>query len=189
MGRKSLKLITLLLGCALLLASCSEQPKGKENYKPRPIRSIEGAVSLPRSCEGLGVEDILKESFPNFKYIKTDWNPSPGSDLALAYQSGGLACTYGDLSSEVGVTMLWGRLSNSDFNERINYWEEQDYLKIENIDYKYELKLKDGLMSPDGKLRFSRVYYKGGVWFQINYSFPLTEDYLGKLAQSAYELN
>lgn len=89
------------------------------------------AFEAPNDC----LKTTILKSFPsdirNPKFVDTNWTPAVGTDLAAVYASGGIACTYGIQSAEIGTTILWAPDTGNLFNTRKVIWQKNNQIKVD----------------------------------------------------------
>lgn len=95
---KKVKFLAVIL-LLPLLTSCGSTVANKVT----PTAKVE----LPTSCESASVFAEIKKEIPGSQFINTPWNPAPDSELFDVLKNGGLACSYGLQSAEIGVTVRW----------------------------------------------------------------------------------
>ncbi len=64
-------------------------------------------------------------------WIDTKWQPAAGTDLEAIYKAGGIACSYGIQSAEIGGTFTWAPDSEGLFASRIASWKNAGYVKTD----------------------------------------------------------
>jgi undecaprenyl-diphosphatase len=157
---------------ALLAGGVISASAKAENVAPVAPTSY----SVPKDCESTKVLAELQKDVRQAQYIDTPWQPAPGTELADFLNNGGLACTYGIQSAEVGISVDWVANGTVLFNNRIAGWLSEGYEKIdipnlmESEAYFFQ---KD--QSPTNE--FSRYQVKfliNGFWINLNSSFGKT---------------
>ena len=158
----------------LFLAGCGST--STPNATPTPQASI--SYSAPKSCEIQGVIDAFAAQVAGSKYVPTQWQPSKGTDLYDAIQSGGIACSYGIQVAEVGGTVLWGNLTQDQWSLKKAAWLTAGQLSIDlpGIDELGATILKEGSTGADERHIWGVNLYLNGVWIQVNASFLQTVD-------------
>ena len=106
-----------LILSTVLITSCSSSGT---DISTDGIETVAGKV--PTSCEIAEVISEFKAQVPGSKYVPTDWQPSPNTDLDAAINNQGIACTYGIQVAEVGGTILWTSNSKNVWDERKQSW-------------------------------------------------------------------
>lgn len=157
----------ILLLIALLITSCGAESSSDSMYG---VETVAGKV--PVSCEISGVISEFSTKAPGSKFIHTDWNPSPNSDLDAALKNDGIACTYGIQTAEVGGTILWASNSKNIWNERKQLWIDagETPIDIPGVDESAAYILQEGT-SADGMHVWRINLLIQGVWIQIGSSF------------------
>ncbi len=151
----------------LLLTSCSSNETVTES---EGIESITGRV--PANCE---IQEVINEfdaQVPGSKFVPTDWQPFPGTDLDAALTNQGIACTYGIQVAEVGGTILWASNSSNVWQERKQSWIEAGETPIDlpGIQESAAYILQDGTSADE--MHVWRVNLLiNEVWIQIGASF------------------
>jgi len=151
----------------LLLTSCSSNEAVTES---EGIESITGRV--PANCE---IQEVINEfdaQVPGSKFVPTDWQPFPGTDLDAALTNQGIACTYGIQVAEVGGTILWASNSSNVWQERKQSWIEAGETPIDlpGIQESAAYILQDGTSADE--MHVWRVNLLiNEVWIQIGASF------------------
>jgi hypothetical protein len=151
----------------LLLTSCSSNEAVTES---EGIESISGRV--PANCE---IQEVINEfdaQVPGSKFVPTDWQPFPGTDLDAALTNQGIACTYGIQVAEVGGTILWASNSSNVWQERKQSWIEAGETPIDlpGIQESAAYILQDGTSADE--MHVWRVNLLiNEVWIQVGASF------------------
>lgn len=117
--------------------------------------------------------DALKPILPKAEVINTQWQPAPGTELADVINNGGIACSYGVLSQESGVTVRWVKDVNSIFEKRVAQWESQGFTKVEipgiTVDDAYFL------VKPQSETQEFHIWnlniLKDGIWISVNQTY------------------
>lgn len=161
--------VTLLLSLALILSSCSTE----KTASPQNFYS-------PSECASLKVLSTIQQALPQAQYVPTEWQPAEGTDLEAAYQAGGIACTYGIASAEIGATILWAPDKNGLWETRKKAWLAGEYQQGNFSQVDDSLILKEGITGADGAYRWSAQVLSKGFWISINASFVRDQ----KLGQS-----
>jgi hypothetical protein len=167
-----MKLRVLLLLTVLLLSSCSSDST--------QVDSGDGKVAagkVPASCEIAEVISEFDAQVPGSKFVPTDWQPFPGTDLDAALTNQGIACTYGIQVAEVGGTILWASNSNNVWEERKGSWIEAGETPIDlaGIEEEAAYILQEGTAADE--MHVWRINFLiQGVWIQVGASFLQTLD-------------
>lgn len=96
---------------------------------PTPVTPI--TYSVPKDCESTKVLAALQKDVRQAQFIDTPWQPAPGTELADFLNNGGIACSYGMQSAEVGITVDWVANGSTLFANRTADWISQGYQKID----------------------------------------------------------
>ena len=94
-----------------------------------PVKSI--SYSVPKDCLSTDVLAALQKDVRQAQFIDTPWQPAPGTELADFLNNGGIACSYGMQSAEVGITVDWVADGTKLFNSRTAGWLGEGYQKID----------------------------------------------------------
>ena len=94
-----------------------------------PVNSI--SYSVPKDCLSTDVLAALQKDVRQAQFIDTPWQPAPGTELADFLNNGGIACSYGMQSAEVGITVDWVADGTKLFNSRTAGWLGEGYQKID----------------------------------------------------------
>jgi undecaprenyl-diphosphatase len=165
----------IILG-ALVLALLAtgvikDSAKAVEVAPAKPI-----TYSVPKDCLSTDVLAALQKDVRQAQFIDTPWQPAPGTELADFLNNGGIACSYGIQSAEVGITVDWVADATSLFNNRVAGWISEGYQKIdipnlaESETYFFQ---KD--QSPTNEFHQYRVNFLfNGFWISLSSSFGKT---------------
>ena len=96
-----------------------------------PVTVAAISYSVPKDCLSTKVLAALQKDVRQAQYIETPWQPSPGTELADFLNNGGIACSYGMQSAEVGITVDWVANATKLFNNRTSGWLAEGYQKID----------------------------------------------------------
>ena len=138
---------------------------------------------VPGNCSETKVLQALPNSIPNATFINTDWQPAEGTDLYAALNAGGLACSFGNQSAEIGATVLWANDDDALFNDRAKSWikEGQTKVDIPGIDETRAYQRLD-----NGAVRSVNVLING-FWIQMNATFTKKIDEMAPLVKAALD--
>ncbi|TSA21424.1 MAG: undecaprenyl-diphosphate phosphatase [Actinomycetales bacterium] len=89
------------------------------------------SYAVPKDCLSTDVLTALQKDVRQAQFIDTPWQPSPGTELADFLSNGGIACSYGMQSAEVGLTVDWVANGTQLFNKRTAGWVAEGYQKID----------------------------------------------------------
>jgi hypothetical protein len=162
-----MKLRVLLLLSVLLLSSCSTNST--------QVNSEAGKVAVgkvPSTCEISEVIDEFAAQVPGSKYVPTDWQPSPDTDLDAALSNQGIACTYGIQVAEVGGTILWASNSDNVWDLRKQSWIDagETLIDLPDVDETEAYILQEGTSADEMHVWRINVLIRG-VWIQVGASF------------------
>ena len=151
----------------LLLAGCGSSGTADSSNS---LATANGKV--PVSCEIVEVISAFDAQVPGSKFVPTDWQPFPGTDLDAALTNQGIACTYGIQVAEVGGTILWASNSSNVWQERKQSWIEagQTPIDLPGIQESAAYILQDGTSADE--MHVWRVNLLiNEVWIQVGASF------------------
>ena len=94
-----------------------------------PVKPI--TYSVPKDCLATDVLAALQKDVRQAQFIDTPWQPAPGTELADFLNNGGIACSYGMQSAEVGITVDWVANGSALFGNRTAGWVAEGYQKID----------------------------------------------------------
>jgi hypothetical protein len=131
---------------------------------------------VPKDCESTKVLAALQKDVRQAQFIDTPWDPAPGTELADFLNNGGIACSYGMQSAEVGITVDWVANGAAMFSNRTPGWLAEGYQKIdipnlmESEAYFFQ---KD--QSPTNEFSQYQVKFLiNGFWINLSSSFGKT---------------
>jgi hypothetical protein len=178
-----LKIISpwLSVGIVLLLSACSvnpnpaqQDPKASAPSTEKPSSHAEPG-STPSTCELEEVITAFNERLDGAVFIPTDWQPAEGTDLYDVYEAGGIACSYGIESAEIGGTVMWAPANDELWLEKSTEWKAAGYVGVDvpNVDEHEALVLET--MGADGQAVWYINFHIGGVWIQFGASKFITD--------------
>lgn len=129
-------------------------------------------AKVPASCEIPGVIAEFAAQVPGSKYVPTDWQAFPDTDLAAVLDNNGIACTYGIQVAEVGGTVLWTPDAENIWEQRKTSWVEfgETPIDLPGISETSAYVLKEGTES--GEIHVWKINLLiDGVWIQVGASF------------------
>jgi undecaprenyl-diphosphatase len=115
-------LVLVLLATGVI----SDSAKAGLTTEVKPI-----SLSVPKDCLSTKVLAALQKDVRQAQYIEMPWEPAPGTELADFLNNGGIACTYGIQSAEVGISVDWVGDATSLFNNRVEDWISGGFQKID----------------------------------------------------------
>jgi len=111
-----LLLIPLLVGCGAQSKTSVMTEKAKEIQ-----------ISIPAKCTDSKVLNAVQQEIPGAVFIDTKWTPAPDTELADILNNGGIACSYGIASAEIGATVRWVLDGANNFDKWKSKWLENGY--------------------------------------------------------------
>jgi hypothetical protein len=161
---ENMKIILSLIASLSLLTACGST---------ETVNQTEIAMGkVPASCEIPEVVAEFAAQVPESKYVPTDWQAFPDTDLAAVLDNNGIACTYGIQVAEVGGTVLWTANAENIWEQRKASWIEfgETPLDLPGIDETAAYVLKEGTES--GEMHVWKVNLLiNDVWIQVGASF------------------
>jgi hypothetical protein len=161
---KNMKIILTLVATISLLTACGSSEVTSQN------ENINGKV--PASCEIPEVVAEFAAQVPESKFVPTDWQPLPDTDLAAVLDNNGIACSYGIQVAEVGGTVLWTANAENIWEQRKASWIEfgETPIDLPGIDETAAYVLKEGTES--GEMHVWKINLLiNDVWIQVGASF------------------
>lgn len=113
-----------------LLVACGPTKKEIAQEAPRPDQNAK-VINIPESCLASKALLAVKEEITGATFIDTKWTPAPGTELADVLNNGGLACSYGLQSAEIGATIRWVEDSKGNFEKWSTQWLNQGYTEVD----------------------------------------------------------
>jgi hypothetical protein len=159
-----MKIFLSLIASLLLITACGSTgaDSQSENVKAK----------VPASCEIPEVVAEFAAQVPESKFVPTDWQPLPDTDLAAVLDNNGIACAYGIQVAEVGGTVLWTANAENIWEQRKASWIEfgETPIDLPGIDETAAYVLKEGTES--GEMHVWKVNLLiNDVWIQVGASF------------------
>lgn len=166
----------------ILLAGCSSSTQ--ENSDGKMAQLIP-----PVSCEQELVIQAFADQVEGSRYVPTDWQPSPGTDLYDIYEAGGIACTYGIQVAEVGGTVMWAPNVDNLWESKKTQWLEQGQVEIDlpGINETDAVILKEGSTSTDEMHVWAINLLINDVWIQVGATFLQNVDEALPIIEAAVE--
>ena len=171
--RSNLKRAIPVVIATLFLAGCSSSNEASKKT----------TYYVPGYCSETKVLKALPSSIPNAEVINTDWQPAEGTDLFAALNAGGLACSFGNQSAEIGATVLWAPDDDALFADRVKSWskEGQTQVDLPGFDGSSAYQRLD-----NGSVRTVNVLING-FWIQVSATFTTKLDEMVPLVKAALE--
>ena len=160
-------LVLILLATGVI----SDEAKAGSTSTVKPT-----SLSVPKDCLSTRVLAALQKDVRQAQFIDTPWQPAPGTELADFLNNGGIACSYGIQSAEVGITVDWVADATSLFNNRSAGWISEGYQKIDipNLE-ESEAYFFQKDQSPTNEFHQYRVNFLiDGFWISLSSSFGKT---------------
>jgi len=123
------RLILLLI--VPLLVGCGAQ--SKTSVMTEKAKEIQ--ISIPAKCTDSKVLSAVQQEIPSAVFIDTKWSPAPDTELADILNNGGIACSYGIASAEIGATVRWVSDSANNFDKWKSKWLENGYSQVDLKDF------------------------------------------------------
>lgn len=128
---EKMKKLPLLLILPLLVA-CG----GSE--KPKPVATLTSktvVIKIPANCSESKVLTAVQKVIAGATFIDTKWTPAPNTELADVLDNGGLACSFGVASAEIGATVRWVNDSKMNYEKWSSSWVTSGYKEIDLANY------------------------------------------------------
>ena len=161
---KNMKIILSLVATLSLLTACGSTDAENQS------ENIKGKV--PASCEIPEVVAEFAAQVPESKFVPTEWQAFPDTDLAAVLDNNGIACSYGIQVAEVGGTVLWTANAENIWEQRKTSWIEfgETPIDLPGIDETAAYVLKEG--NESGEMHVWKVNLLiTDVWIQVGASF------------------
>ncbi len=132
--------------------------------------------SVPKDCLSTDVLAALQKDVRQAQFIDTPWQPAPGTELADFLNNGGIACSYGIQSAEVGITVDWVANGTTLFNNRIAGWLAEGYEKIDipNLMESEAYFLRKDQSPTNEFSQYQVKFLINGFWINLSSSFGKT---------------
>lgn len=162
-----MKVLISIISFMLLLTGCSSENKG---LATEVVGTVSGAV--PSICDIAEVISEFNSQVPGSKFVPTDWQPAPNTDLAAALNNQGIACTYGNQVAEIGGTILWASNASNVWDERKQSWLDagQTLIDLPGIEESSAYILQAGASADEMHVWRINLLIQG-VWIQVGASF------------------
>jgi len=166
-------LVLALLSTGVISSSASSKIS-------EPVSSVQVEPSqnyvVPEDCQSTEVLAALQKDVRQAQFIDTPWEPAPGTELADFLDNGGIACSYGIQSAEVGITVDWVENTKSLYEARTSSWLTEGFEEVDipGVDEESAYFLhKD--QSPTNEFHIYRLnFLYNGIWIQLSSSFGNT---------------
>lgn len=158
------KTLFLFLPFLLVLVGCGA--------KTSPKSAISITYSAPTGCAKTSILAALPKDIPNPVLINTPWQPAPGTELADVLNNGGIACSFGNQSAEIGATIFWVN-DNGLFDKRVAGWTTSGYEKVDipNLDESAAYLLFKPVSATQEFHIWSLNFLFHGVWIEVSGTF------------------
>lgn len=159
-----MKILIYLIASLLLITACGST--AADNQSQIVKRKV------PTSCE---IPEVIAEfaaQVPGSKYVPTDWQAFPDTDLSAVLDNNGIACNYGIQVAEVGGTVLWTPNATNIWEQRKTSWIEfgETPIDLPGIDETSAYVLEEGTES--GEMHVWKISLLiNDVWIQVSASF------------------
>ena len=127
---------------------------------------------VPTGCEIPEVVAEFAAQVPGSKYVPTDWQAFPDTDLAAVLDNNGIACSYGIQIAEIGGTVLWTPNAENIWEQRKTSWIEfgETPIDLPGINESAAYVLKEETES--GEMHVWKINLLiNDVWIQVSASF------------------
>lgn len=166
----------------ILLTGCSTSTPEASDGKMAQL-------TPPASCEQELVIQSFADQVEGSRYVPTEWQPSPGTDLFDVYEAGGIACTYGIQVAEIGGTVMWASNVDNLWDRKKIEWLEQGQVQIDlpGINETDAVILKEGSTSAVEMHVWAINLLINDVWIQVGATFLQNVDEALPIVQSAID--
>lgn len=166
-------MILLLSACAQAAPSSSPEPNPTASIPPSQIPANE-IGEVPTTCELEEVVASFNARLDGAAFIPTEWQPAEGTDLFEVYEAGGIACTYGIESAEIGGTVMWAMTSDDVWLAKSMDYKSEGYVAVDIPDLEEHEALVLESMGADGQAVWYINFHIRGVWIQFGASKFIT---------------
>jgi uncharacterized protein YceK len=166
----------------ILLAGCSTSTPEASDGKMAQL-------TPPASCEQELVIQAFADQVEGSRFVPTEWQPSPGTDLFDIYEAGGIACTYGIQVAEVGGTVMWASNVDNLWDTKKTQWLEQGQVQIDlpGINETDAVILQEGSASGGEMHVWAINLLINDVWIQVGATFLQNVDEALPIIQAAID--
>ena len=146
-------------------------------------------LTPPTSCEQELVIQAFADQVEGSRFVPTEWDPYPGTDLFDIYEAGGIACTYGIQVAEVGGTVMWASNVDNLWDRKKSQWLEQGQVEIDlpGINETDAVILKEGSPSAGEMHVWAINLLINDVWIQVGATFLQNVDEALPIIQAAVD--
>lgn len=124
-------------------------------------------ASVPTSCPQGEFLTAMNDYVEGSVFIDTPWEPAADTDLAAAFDAGGVACSYGIQEAEVGATVLWS--TSEAFASRRAQWQADGQVQVKVSDTNEAWLLTESTGTEQFLWQVNLLV--DDVWIQINATF------------------
>jgi hypothetical protein len=110
------------------------------------------------------------ERLEGAEFIPTPWEPAEGTDLFAVYEAGGIACTYGIESAEIGGTVMWAPASEEVWLSKSSKYKSEGFVEVDIPDLDEHEALVLEAIGADGQSVWYINFHIDGVWIQFGAS-------------------
>jgi hypothetical protein len=164
-SKNALRILAAICTCSFLLVGCGSS--GGQQKK------VAAEFAVPLYCDQTEIVGSFPPKVEGAATIFTDWEPFPGTDLEATYNAGGIACSYGLQSAEIGATILWAPNKDGVFNKRTKEWIQGGQVKIDlpNLEEESAYVLTEGEPG-QGEYHVWKINLLiQGIWIQVGATF------------------
>ena len=151
----SLLIIPLLVGCGTSKVSA-----------PKP----EIKINIPSNCQTAKALSAVETEIAGAQVIDTKWQPAPDTELFDFLNNGGIACSFGVQSAEIGATLRWVVDTKNNYEKWSPEWLKQGYERVDLS--KYGVPSGYFLVKPQSVNQEFHIwnlnFKSGGVWVSIS---------------------
>jgi hypothetical protein len=176
-----MKKVALAIVLALFLTSCGGSAQEVTPTAPK--------LYVPSDCTKTQILAAFPESIPNPAFIDTQWEPAEGTDLFETYSRGGIACSYGIQTAEIGATILWAPDDEGVFNSRIPEWTKAGQVKTDlpGVEEENAYVLSEGGENSAERHVWAINLLIEGIWIQVNATYLQTIEEAIPLVKAAID--
>ena len=174
------KVIFLIAPLLFLATSCASSGSSSSTQTQTPSESSSPtttdksvAYKTPENCTSTKILQAISPTISGAAVINTPWQPSPGTELFDFLNNGGIACSYGISSAEIGTTVKWVKEASELFSGRTTQWKNDGYelVDLANQDEQAAyFKFKPVSAKQEFQI-WSLNILIGGMWIQIDATY------------------